>query len=133
MLDASKCRLALILIFELKVIFYFACGLVMFIQQAFKSPGKAQPVSMLLEAGRSFSPAVMSQTEEDEVDSAFHAEVVREDASRIDDDVFFSFAPDRARKRRGERPGFLPGIEEEKPVTAAVPQVGKDEIEGPPR
>ena len=32
---------------------------------------------MLLEAGRSFSPAVMSQTDEDEVDSAFHAEGVR--------------------------------------------------------
>jgi len=32
---------------------------------------------LLLEAGRSFSPAVMSQTDEDEVDSAFHAEGVR--------------------------------------------------------
>ena len=42
--------------------------------QAFKSPGKAQPVSMLLDAGRSFSPAVMSQLDVDEVDSAFHGE-----------------------------------------------------------
>lgn len=30
---------------------------------------------MLLEAGRSFSPAVMSQTEDDEVDSAFRHDV----------------------------------------------------------
>ena len=45
--------------------------------QAFKSPGKAQPVSMLLEAGRSFSPAVMSQSDEDEVDSAFRPEGAR--------------------------------------------------------
>ena len=42
--------------------------------QAFKSPGKSQPVSMLLEAGRSFSPAVMSQLDVDEVDSACHGE-----------------------------------------------------------
>lgn len=45
--------------------------------QAFKSPGKAQPVSMLLEAGRSFSPAVMSQSDEDDVDSAFRPEGAR--------------------------------------------------------
>ena len=39
--------------------------------QSFKSPRrKSQPVSTLLEAGRSFSPAVMSQSEMDEVDSA---------------------------------------------------------------
>ena len=31
---------------------------------------------MLLEAGRSFSPAVMSQMDDDEVDSAFHPEGV---------------------------------------------------------
>lgn len=46
--------------------------------------------------------------------------------------MFFSFESDKPRRRK-ERSGFLPGIEEEKPVSpAAVPQVGKDETEGPP-
>jgi len=45
--------------------------------------------------------------------------------------VFFRFEPDRPRRRK-ERPGFLPGIEEEKPVSPAVPQEAKDEVEGPP-
>ena len=44
--------------------------------------------------------------------------------------MFFSFAPERP-KRRLDRPGFMPGIqEEEKPVTP-VPQEAKDEVEGP--
>lgn len=97
---------------------------------AFKSPGKSQPVSMLLEAGRSFSPAVMSQLDVDEVDSAFHGEGDRGD-DVINDEVFFSFAPDKTRRTK-EKSGFLPGIEEEKPATPEILQDGKDEVEGPP-
>lgn len=58
--------------------------------QAFKSPGKAQPVSMLLEAGRSFSPAVMSQSDEDDVDSAFRSE-----GARVSYIKFFFFSQKR--------------------------------------
>lgn len=95
---------------------------------AYKSPSKAQPVSMLLEAGRSFSPAVMSQTEDDEVDSAF-----RHDEVDDTDDVFFSFKAEKPRARKERLPGFLPGIEEEKPALSAFPPEGRDEIEGPPQ
>ncbi|KAM7438854.1 hypothetical protein ABFA07_011688 [Porites harrisoni] len=98
----------------------------------FKSPGKAQPACLLLEAGRSFSPAVMSQTDEDEVDSAFHAEGVRGiDEGSVDDEVFFSFAPEKQRRRK-EKPGFLPGIKEEEKPVPAVPPVAKEKVDGPP-
>ncbi|PFX30963.1 inactive rhomboid protein 1-like isoform X1 [Stylophora pistillata] len=95
---------------------------------SFKSPSrKSQPVSTLLEAGRSFSPAVMSQSEMDEVDSG--VPVTRFDRPSIDDEVFFDFSPERPR-RRIERPGFLPEIQEERP---AIPTTeAKDEVEGPP-
>lgn len=96
---------------------------------SFKSPGRSQPVSTLLEAGRSFSPAVMSQSDADEVDSAFPVGGV--DRPSIDDEVFFDFSSERPR-RKFDRPGFLPEIqEEEKPVTP-ISQVAKDEVEGPP-
>lgn len=98
--------------------------------KGFKSPGKAQPVSMLLEAGRSFSPAVMSQLDDDEVDSAFRSDGGHGD-DIINDEVFFSFEPDKPRRRK-EKSGFLPGIAEEKAAVPEVPQEGKDEIEGPP-
>lgn len=96
---------------------------------SFKSPRrKSQPVSTLLEAGRSFSPAVMSQSEMDEVDSA--VPVTRFDRPSIDDEVFFDFSSERPR-RRVERPGFLPEIqEEERPAVPA--KEAKDEVEGPP-
>ncbi|XP_078347167.1 inactive rhomboid protein 1-like isoform X1 [Oculina patagonica] len=97
----------------------------------FKSPGRPQPVSTLLEAGRSFSPAVMSQSETDEVDSAFRLDDELE-RREIDDEVFFNFVPERP-KRRMEKPGFLPGIQEEEKPLPPVPQEAKDEVEGPPR
>jgi len=96
-----------------------------------KSPGRSQPVSTLLEAGRSFSPAVISQAEGDEVDSAFPVDsgISHHD---IDDDVFFNFMTERPSRRRLEKPGFLPGIQEEEKPVPAVPQEAKDEVEGPP-
>ncbi|XP_020605448.1 inactive rhomboid protein 1-like isoform X2 [Orbicella faveolata] len=97
----------------------------------FKSPGRSQPVSTLLEAGRSFSPAVMSQSEGDEVDSAFPGDGGI-DHRDIDDDVFFNFMSEKPR-RRFDKPGFLPGIQEEEKPVPPVPQEAKDEVEGPPR
>ena len=45
--------------------------------------------------------------------------------------MFFDFSSERPR-RKFDRPGFLPEIqEEEKPVTP-ISQVAKDEVEGPP-
>ncbi|KAK2564062.1 Inactive rhomboid protein 1 [Acropora cervicornis] len=49
----------------------------------------------------------------------------------INDEVFFSFEPDKTRRTK-EKSGFLPGIEEEKPATPEILQDGKDEVEGPP-
>ena len=53
------------------------------------------------------------------------------DESSVDDEVFFSFAPDKQRRRK-EKPGFLPGIKEEEKPVPAVPPVAKDQVEGPP-
>lgn len=49
------------------------------------------------------------------------------------DDVFFSFKAEKPRARKERLPGFLPGIEEEKPAPSAFPPEGRDEIEGPPQ
>lgn len=35
-------------------------------------------------------------------------------------------------RRKFDKPGFLPGIQEEEKPIPAIPQEGKDEVEGPP-
>lgn len=45
--------------------------------------------------------------------------------------MFFSFAPEKQRRRK-EKPGFLPGIKEEEKPVPAVPPVAKEKVDGPP-
>lgn len=54
------------------------------------------------------------------------------DRHEIDDEVFFNFVPERSIRRKFEKPGYLPGIQEEEKPLPRVPQEARDEIEGPP-
>lgn len=54
------------------------------------------------------------------------------DRREIDDEVFFSFVPERPIRRKLEKPGYLPGIQEEEKPLPRIPQEARDEIEGPP-
>ncbi|XP_048575715.1 inactive rhomboid protein 1 isoform X2 [Nematostella vectensis] len=105
------------------------------------------PITALLEAGRSFSPAAIAEPFDD-VDGLSTAREPRRSSRELEDEVFFDFVSARAKMGRPEKP--LPAIPEDKDQSEArpmskisekgeeeereplTPHVGKDEVEGPP-